>query len=68
MAILSKIEKLVQKYAYSPKTGNLLNHITLSMRDEECRQALVKHRGDQFNRIYWPLFFASWLNFAVAFI
>jgi hypothetical protein len=67
MAILSKIEKLIQKYAYSPKTGNLLNHITLSMRDEDCQQALVKHRGDQFNRIYWPLVLASVFGLFLAF-
>jgi hypothetical protein len=67
MEIKQRLEAFIEKSSTSASTGHLLNYFTLSMKNEQCREALLKHRDAQFERVFWPLFYATWFGFFVTF-
>ena len=65
MGLRSKLTAFLNKRLYSARTNYMLNYLTLEIKDESCRLQLVKHQGEQMNRVFWPVALAIHVNLVV---
>ena len=49
--IMKRLQHIYVTYAYTKKTGNILNHITLKISDPEIEKKLRTLKSQQFNKI-----------------
>jgi hypothetical protein len=50
-------------YFHHPRSSNLLNYLTLKISDPEIERNLDQLQADNFDRLYYPLLFATGLLF-----
>ena len=44
-----------KKWLYSPETYNILNYLTLEIKDKDIEREYELYRIKRFNDLYWPL-------------
>ena len=49
------LKKAYQKYCYSEDTHNILNLLTLEIKDKEIAKEYELYRIQRFNHIFWPV-------------
>jgi hypothetical protein len=50
-------------YFYHPRSSNLLNYLTLKIKDPEIERNLDQLQADNFDRLYYPLLITTGLLF-----
>jgi len=53
--LLAKLLDLKKNFIYRKQTGNILNHLTLSISNDEVRKSFDLHQSKKFERSVWFL-------------
>lgn len=68
---MTKCSKRLRSYFYSEETYELLNYLTLTIKDKEIQEEYSRYRTNRFNKFFWPQVFMysgfmlfGWLSYS----
>jgi hypothetical protein len=53
--MFSSLKPRIQKYLYSEETNNILNLLTLQIKDKEIDREYELFRAKRFKDVFWPV-------------
>ena len=56
---MKSLKTIYRRLAYSEKTHNILNNITLQIKDPDIRKQYDHERVENFDALFWPMIFVS---------
>jgi len=63
--MFNTIRNRFQNYLYDKDTGNMLNYLTLSVKDKEIEKDIAEERAERVNKYYWIIFVCSFIGFII---